>query len=406
MINDLMILILYVCLIDGSLYLCLPSTPLPPAQPLSFNCSSVFSHPNSGPYCQISYILGPSLLKISYSMLVPGDLIDLSSMISPSSSTPSSYLVPPAPPSLNPFLISISGPSHIFAPGGRVCWLIRAIGEGGRGVQYQVVQSNDSRLLDDLSWELVQWEGSDEGIVCLEGDEWSQLGNGDYEFVVEATSVLFGTATDASYSFSISHSDSGGELSRSVGLLYSDVISRQQQQNDECNPDLWNNSVSSIYGIQTFPSGQTLLPPTLRSTPLIITTKALSPCVEVGMSKNILPPSNLTWSFLPPISSGLVGVDIESWIDGTKLAIPVSYLENREAFPMNEAVGISVVADFGEGIVFSAETFVQFVGAGVDVITNPVDMPSILGAEDTLVIDLTDSLTGDGLIVGEVGYFK
>ena len=97
---------------DGSLYLCLPTLSIPPSQSLSTNCSLFFSHPNAPPPCQVSFLFGPSLLKISYSLLLPGDTLDLSSLFG------SSYLVevssPPA--SLYPFVVTISGPSFLRFP--------------------------------------------------------------------------------------------------------------------------------------------------------------------------------------------------------------------------------------------------------------------------------------------------
>ena len=250
---------------------------------------------------------------------------------------------------------------------------------------YEVIEGD---LLDDFRWESVGGEGSGKEKLCLEGEEWGALGVGEYEFTVQGTSALFGTTTNASYSFSISSSESSRSSLR--------------QENNGCDPTLWDDSPSSIYGIQTFPSGQTLLPSTLRSTPLLITAKALSPCSEIGMSKSILPPSTLSWSIVGRVPLGLVGVDINDWAEGTQLTIPVSYLQNRDAFPINETVGFQVTAEFGEGAQFSAETFVQFLAAGIDVVTDPIDMSSIIVAAERLVIDLRGSSTDDGLTIGEV----
>ena len=95
--------------LDGSLYLCLPTLSIPPSQSLSTNCSLFFSHPNAPPPCQVSFLFGPSLLKISYSLLLPGDILDLSSLLGFSSS--SLFEVSSPPSSLYPFVITISGPS-------------------------------------------------------------------------------------------------------------------------------------------------------------------------------------------------------------------------------------------------------------------------------------------------------
>ena len=54
---------------------------------------------------------------------------------------------------------------------------------------------------------------------------------------------------------------------------------------------------------------------------------------------------------------------------------------------------------------FSAETFIQFLPSGVDVINNPVDMPVVVGVDDQLVIDLSGSSTADGIVFGQVIFF-
>ena len=269
------------------------------------------------------------------------------------------------------------------------------MGGGGRGVLYEVIQG-DSVLLGLLEWEEQgegKWEGEGRGKVCLEKEDWEELSPGEYVFGVKGTSALFASIANASYSFTLSPS-----LSSSSSRSSSSSSSRQ----DNCNPNLWDNSPTSLYGIQTFPSGQTLLPSSLRSVPLTITTKALSPCPQMGMSKNILPPSTLTWSFILPTPSFFDDYDISNWAQGTKLIIPVQILENRDAFPMNVPIGIRVMADFGDDQIFFAETFVHFLPSGVNVVTDPVALSSIVGVEDRLVIDLRESSTLDGLQVGEV----
>ena len=272
------------------------------------------------------------------------------------------------------------------------------MGGGGRGVIYEVTQGN-SVLLGLLEWEEEgegKWEGEGRGKLCMEQEGWEELSIGEYVFRVQGTSALFGSIANASYSFTLSPSSSRSFSPRSA---YSS--SRQ----DNCNPSLWDNSPLSLYGIQTFPSGQALLPSSLRSTPLIITAKALSPCPEVGMSKNILAPSTLTWSFISPSPSFFDDLNISDWAQGTKLIIPVQILENRDAFPMNVPIGIRVTANFGDFQIYFAETYVHFLPSGVNVVTDPVDLSSIIDVEDRLVIDLRDSSTADGLEVGEVCHF-
>ena len=266
------------------------------------------------------------------------------------------------------------------------------MGGGGRGVLYEMIQG-DSVLLGLLEWEEQgegKWEGEGRGKLCLEKNGWDELSPGEYNFGVGGTSALFGSIANASYSFTLSPS------------LSSSRFSRYSSRQDNCNPNLWDNSPSSLYGIQTFPSGQTLLPSSLRSVPFTITTKALSPCPQMGMSKNILAPSTLKWSFISPTPSFFDDYNINDWAQGTKLIIPVQILENRDAFPMNVPVGIRVTADFGEDQIYLAETYVHFLPSGVNVVTDPVDLSSIVDVDDQLVIDLRKSSTLDGLQFGEV----
>ena len=264
------------------------------------------------------------------------------------------------------------------------------MGGGGRGVMYEVTQG-DSVLVGLLEGEEEKWEGEGSGKLCMEQGGWEKLSPGEYVFGVQGTSVLFGSIANASYSFTLSPS-----------LSSSSSRSSLSPRQDNCDPALWDNSPLSLYGIQTFPSGQALFPSSLRSTPFIITTKALSPCQNVGMSKNILPPSTLTWSFISPMPSFFDDFNINDWAQGTKLIIPVQNLENRDAFPMNVPVGIRVAADFGDDQIYFAETFVHFLPSGVNVVTDPVELSSIVDVEDRLVIDLSQSSTADGLEVGEV----
>ena len=274
------------------------------------------------------------------------------------------------------------------------------MGGGGRGVMYEVTQG-DSILLGLLEWEEQgegKWEGEGRGKLCMEKEGWDELSVGEYIFGVQGTSALFGSIANASYSMTLSPSLSS---SSSRSSRFSSHFSSRQ---NNCNPNLWDNSPSSLYGIQTFPSGQTLLPSSLRSVPLTIATKALSPCPQVGMSKNILPPSTLKWSFISPTPSFFDDYDISDWAQGTQLIIPVEILENRDAFPMNVPVGIRVTADFGDDQIYLAETYVHFLPSGVNVVTDPVELSSIVDVDNQLVIDLRKSSTADGLQVGEVPF--
>ena len=274
------------------------------------------------------------------------------------------------------------------------------MGGGGRGVMYEVIQGN-SVLVGLLVWEEEgegKWEGEGRRKVCMEKEGLEELSPGEYVIDVQGTSALFGSVANASYSFILSPSSRSFSLSSHSSSFFSS----SSQRDNYCNPDLWDNSPLSLYGIQTFPSGQTLLPSSLRSIPLTITAKALSPCPQIGMSKNILPPSTLEWSFISPTPSFFDNYNISDWARGTKLIIPVQILENRDAFPMKVPVGIRVTADFGEDQIYFAETFVHFLSSGVNVVTDPVVLSSIINVDDRLVIDLRMSSTADGLQVREV----
>ena len=272
-------------------------------------------------------MFGPSLLKISYSLLLPGDIIDLSALVP--ASTPSLFEVAAPPPSLQPFIITISGASDIqFLQGEkRVCWGVRTIGSGGRGVRFTVTAST-SALESVLEWKDVGWEGAGWGELCVE--EWGEAaleGEYEYTFAVEGQSVLFGSVATTTHSFRLS--SFGGSESTT---------------DSSCSPSLWDTTPNTLYGIQMYPSGLQLLPPSLRLSPFTVNAKALSPCSSIGMSKDILLPFDFNWTLLEPIPEGLLGVDLNDWSMGAQLVIPSSILEDRDAFPMNEPVGIKVRA--------------------------------------------------------------
>ena len=203
------------------------------------------------------------------------------------------------------------------------------MGSGGRGVEY-TVRATEGELEGRMELEKVGWEGAGWGQVCVK--EWGGIEEREYEFVVEGRSVLFGTVTTTSHSFTLTITSP----SRSVS-------STPRQISDPCTPSLWDTT-PNIYGIQTYPSLLTILPSSLRSLPLTITTKALSPCESIGMSKDILLPFDFDWTFMDPIVDGLADVDPNDWAvaGGGLLNIPVDLLENRDAFPMNQPIGIQV----------------------------------------------------------------
>ena len=202
------------------------------------------------------------------------------------------------------------------------------MGSGERGVEFSVL--SEQKLKRALKWENVGWEGAGWGELCIE--DWGELDEKEYTFVVEGESVLFGTVATANHSFVVSYSSSS---------------SFPDQIDDSCSPLLWDTT-PNLYGIETYPSNLQLLPSSLRSFPFIITTKALSPCKNIGMSKDILIPMIFNWTFLDPIPDGLVGVDPNDWVleGGGIMNIPTFFLEDRGAFPLDKPVGIQVLCIF------------------------------------------------------------
>ena len=198
------------------------------------------------------------------------------------------------------------------------------------------VQAREDELQRLLVLKNVGWEGAGWGEVCVE--DWEEglgeeEGEKEFGFMVVGRSVLFDTTTTINQTFVVSFPPSS---------------SSSRQLPSSCDASLWDPSPLSLYGIQTFPSGVTLLPPSLRSSSLTITTKALSPCIDIGMSKDILTPFNFDWEFLTPVPEGLVGVDPNNWVvgGGAVLTIPGEVLKDRESFPMNEPVAIKVIIFF------------------------------------------------------------
>ena len=346
------------------------------------NCSEYFTHPNASSDCKISFRFGPSLIQIAYSLLVPGDVIDISGVL---------YQVPQPPTPYIPFFTLVSGPVQVVLPGRRVCWGVKSFFSGGKGVTY-TLESEDDGLSEVMEFTRKGWLGAGRGEYCIEEEDWDTLEGGrTYTFQVTAESVLFGTSDTDTFSFLLS-SSSSSVTKRS---------SRSSRQTVNCDPDLWDSSPSSIFAIETFPSMNTILPPTLRSTPLTVTAKVVSPCSDVGGSKDILPPSALSWTIQDPIPSGLDGVDANDWANGTSMVIPASVLKNRASFPSNEPVRIRVTADFGEGVTqFIAETSIQFLAAPVQFVTDPA-VRYVIDAQETLIIDFKESYTDDGIVFGE-----
>ena len=196
-------------------------------------------------------------------------------------------------------------------------------------MRFNILSDLERELEGLFEWEEVGWVGAGWGEVCVE--DWGRLlegeGEREFSFTVEGTSVLFGTVAQVNQSFIVSLPSSSSSSSRQVS---------------SCSPSLWDSSPLSLYGIQTYPSGLSLLPPSLRTSPLSITAKALCPCSSVGMSKDILAPFTFNWTFMDPIPNGLADVDANDWANGGLLVMPKMFLEDRGAFPMNQPVGIQV----------------------------------------------------------------
>ena len=207
---------------------------------------------------------------------------------------------------------------------------------GERGVNY-TAQSSEPTLNSALEWRDVGWVGAGWGEVCV--GKWEEVVRKrrrpmeELSFEVIGRSVLFGTVVRSTHTFTLSSSNTMTSLSR-----------RQiNPPESDCDPALWDTSVDGFYGIQTFPSGFKLLPPSLRSSPFTITTKTLSPCSSIGMVKDMLLPFVFNWTFLEPIPEGLADVDANDWSMGSRLVIPSEYMEDRESFPMNQPVTFQVL---------------------------------------------------------------
>ena len=227
--------------------------------------------------------------------------------------------------------------------------------------------------------------GEGKGRVCIDGSDWERLESGrDYTFEVEGTSVLFETTNTTSFTF----------LLESRSRHSSSLLSARQEIS--CDFSLWDASPNSIYGIQTYPSGHTLLPSSLRSSPLIITTKALSPCPQIGMSKDILASSSFFWEF---INEENKDIDPNDWVVGTRLVIPQTILEDREVFPPNQPIELRVFVDVGEGREFFGGVAIEFMSSPVEMVVQD-GFSVIYDVNDRLLIDFSNSYTTDGLVVG------
>ena len=216
-----------------------------------------------------------------------------------------------------------------------------------------------------------------------------------YTFHIQGTSNLFDTTTTTSFSFTLSSPPPlPSSLSRQI------VTNRQTITNSSsCDSSLWDPSLFDVYGIQTYPSGLTLLPPSVRYSPLTITTKALSLCDENGFSKDILSPATFQWEFVSNDTNINDNVEINDWKRGTMLIIPSDILTDRDIFPPNVPRLLRVSVTFEEeDVTLLAEVSLQFLPSPIEMKVQ-MGFSSVFDVEKRLVIDLTDSSTMDGLVV-------
>ena len=242
-------------------------------------------------------------------------------------------LLPGSPP-----IVTIGGPTEIEKAGEEICWGLQVGREGGRGVVYNFSGSDGllARYLEEKG-------GEGEKRVCVEGEDWENFEAGEsYELVVAATSNVFGEIGSSSLDLMVKSSSSSCSLPSAIS-------NNKRQQEISCPPDLWETDISSVYGIRTYPSGDLFLPSSIRSEGLSVMVKALTPCQEIDMSKEIFfMSSKFSWKFL----SGGGGEDAEDHSLGSQLFLSSSFLASN--FAPLEKVEVEVTADLGNGEEFSS----------------------------------------------------
>ena len=211
------------------------------------------------------------------------------------------------------------------------------------------------------------WEGEGRTRVCLlkdeEGRKREEKGEREkrdelvvgieYDFWVQGTSNLFRTTSISNISF---------------------LLSPPSPSPSSSSCSLWDPS-PPLSGIILSPSGDLSLPSSLRSFPLTLTTKALlSSCWEgegegeegeewrERGGKDILAKGNITWMFLNGggrEEEKMGDEELQEWareggrgegeggVSG-RMVIPSSALVRRDIFPVNIAIGIRVMVDFGD----------------------------------------------------------
>ena len=250
------------------------------------------------------------------------------------------------------------------------------------------IDSGEEDLEEVLEWEERGWVGEGRGRVCLNRTGALEEGR-EYMFSIRGESMLYEVEGSANFSFFVHRSSSLSSPSSS----------------------LWDPSPFSLYGIVLSPYLPRLLPPSLRSLPLLLTTHALSSS-SFQTSKDILPFASFDWEFLDPVPEGLANVDPNDWSNGTTMVIPSSTLQQRTAFPIGETVKVRVIVDFGNDIVFSDEVEVGFAPSPIEMVVNFEGGENekegghgyvFTGEGGELEIDFSNSFTNDGINFEEGG---
>ena len=322
------------------------------------------------------------MVKISFSNLFPGDVINVTwpGNGGVGGEVMGEVEVMQVPPSFFDFppIISISGVREVERGGGgggeEVCWVLGVGREGGRGMEYDVGESDDE-LLEYLEVKGGRRVGGD-GEVCLR-EGWA-VGGGEYELVVKGKGRLGGVEGRASLSFVVRPP---------IELRYIEPRQHQRQQQLPCDT-LWDNNPFLVYGVKTYPSGDVYLPFSVRGEGLEVMVKGVVGCKEVDMTKEMyFDNSTITWRFVKVIEYFIVILSSFSFYNssrflnqegkgvppaqdyslGTRLRLSSSFLSSH--FPPLDPVVVEVAVDLGEKEgerVFSSVFSFRFVPGDVD----------------------------------------
>jgi len=298
-------------------------------------------------------------------------------------------------------LVMIQGPTQIGVNPLSVCWRVVVSRRGGRAFSFSVSTLN-SNLAPFLETE------EDEERVCIYKENWAFFSPGSYTFDVEVLSHLFQTRGKASLTFF--YASSPPTFSRSnkhpafpppfppsppslPSLPSPPSPPRVGRQLMAGCPSLWDSEATSIYGIESYPSGLVYLPSSVREVSFTITVKALTGCDSIDSQREILSQGDLSWELVG------VGVDANDFSSGTQLTIPSSLLSSRSAFPVGEPVGVVAKLVLEGDVTFEASLALLFLPGPVEIVINP-DPGYTLSSSSPLLLDLTDSTTVDGVKVG------